>query len=152
MRHPAPGPNSDGTGRRGGIAADRRHVGLRQLLRHYLEMVLAMWVGMAVLGPMVRGALAAAGLGYSRGRYPELAALEMTITMAVGMGAWMRYRRHGWASTLEMGGAMLVPAIVLVPLLWLDAIPARSLSTLLHLVMLALMLVVLLWRRSQDTS
>jgi flagellar biosynthetic protein FliP len=152
MRHPAPGPNSDGIDRHAHPAADRRPAGLRQLLRHYLEMVVAMWVGMAVLGPMVRGTLAAAGLGYSRGRYPELAALEMTITMAVGMGAWMRYRRHGWASTLEMGGAMLVPAIVLVPLLWLDAIPARSLSTLLHLVMLALMLVVLLWRRSQDTS
>jgi hypothetical protein len=64
----------------------------------------------------------------------------------------MRYRRHGWASTLEMCGAMLAPAIVLVPLLWLDAIPARSLSTLLHSVMLPLMLVVLLWRRSRDTS
>jgi hypothetical protein len=33
-----------------------------------------------------------------------------------------------------------------------DAVPARSLSTLMHVVMLPLMLVVMLWRRSQDTS
>jgi hypothetical protein len=72
--------------------------------------------------------------------------------MAVGMAAWMRYRGHRWASTLEMGGAMFALAIVLVPLLWLDAVPARSLSTVLHAVMLPLMLVVMLWRRSQYTS
>jgi flagellar biosynthetic protein FliP len=129
-----------------------RNAGLRHLLPHYLEMVVAMWVGMAVLGTIVRGALAAAGLAYSRGRYPELAALEMTTTMAVGMGAWMRYRGHGWASTLEMCGAMFAPAIVLFPLLWLDAVAAGSLVTLMHVVMLPLMLVVMLWRRSQYAS
>jgi hypothetical protein len=67
-------------------AADRRsrHADLPRLLRQYLEMVVAMWVGMLVLGTMVRGALAIAGLAYSHGRYPELAALEMTTTMAGG--------------------------------------------------------------------
>lgn len=72
----------------------------------------------------------------------------MTSTMAVGMAAWMRRCGHGWASTLEMCGALFAPAIVLVPLRWLDAVPARSLFTLLHARELALMLVVL-WRRSQ---
>jgi hypothetical protein len=72
--------------------ADRRHPGLRQ----YLEMFVAMCVGVVVLGTMVRAALAVAGLTYSHTRYPELAALEMTTTMAAGMAAWMRYRGHGW--------------------------------------------------------
>jgi hypothetical protein len=39
---------------------------------------------MAVLGPMVRAALTVAGLTYSCGCHPELAALKMTGTMAVG--------------------------------------------------------------------
>jgi hypothetical protein len=146
-----PGPDSD-AGDHHGLQAAGRHASLRHLLRHYLEMVVAMWVGMVVLGAMVRAALAAAGLAYSHGRYPELAALEMSTTMAVGMGAWMRYRGHGWAGTLEMCAAMFVPAIVLFPLLWLNAVPAGSLPTLLHVVMLPLMLVVVLWRRSQYAS
>jgi hypothetical protein len=76
----------------------------------------------------------------------------MTITMAAGMAVWMRYRGHRWAPTLEMCAAMFAPAMILVPLLWVDAVSARSLPTLLHVVMLQLMLVVLLRRRSQDTS
>jgi flagellar biosynthetic protein FliP len=135
-----------GSGRHG------RPAGLRHLLRHYLEMVAAMWVGMVVLGAMVRGVLAAVGLAYAHARHPELAAVEMATTMAVGMAAWMRYRGHGWAGTLEMCGAMFAPAVILFPLLWLDAIPARSLSTLMHAVMLPLMLVVMLRRRSQSMS
>jgi hypothetical protein len=152
MRHPALDPDPDASDRQVHPAADRRHAGLRQLLRHYLEMVVAMWVGMVVLGTTVRGALAAAGLAYSHGRSPELTALEMTITMAVGMAAWMRYRGHGWAPTLEMCAAMFAPAIVLVPLRWLDAVPVRSLPTLLHAVMLPLMLAVMLRRHSHYTS
>jgi hypothetical protein len=151
MRHASLGPDPDARHRHSRPVA-ARNPGLRHLLRHYLEMVVAMWVGMAVLGTIVRSALAAAGLAYSHGLYPELAALEMTTTMAVAMGAWMRYRGHGWASTLEMCGAMFAPAIVLFPLLWLDAVAAGSLVTLMHVVMLPLMLVVMLWRRSQYAS
>jgi hypothetical protein len=64
----------------------------------------------------------------------------------------MRYRGHRWASTLEMCAAMFAPAVILVPLLWLDAVSARPLPRLLHFVTLPLMLVVMLWRRSQDAS
>lgn len=75
MHHPAldPDPEAIDIDRQVHPAADRRHAGHRQLLRQYLEMVVAMWVGMVVLGPMVRGALAASGLAYSHGRSPELA-------------------------------------------------------------------------------
>jgi len=152
MRHPALDPDPGAIDRQVHPAADRRPAGLLQLLGQYLEMVVAMWVGMVVLGRMVGGALAAVGLAYSHGRHPELASLEMTTTMAVGMAAWMRYRGHGWAGTLEMGGAMLAPAIVVIPLLWLDAVPAGSVFTLLHGVMLPLMLVVMLRRHSPYTS
>ena len=116
---------------------------------HYLEMVVAMLAGMAVLGGALRGILAAAGVQYSMRRYPELVTLEMGLTMAVGMGAWMRYRRHGRASTLEMSGAMVVPAAVVAALLWLDVLGAGVAMTLEHVAMFLLMLAVMLRRRDE---
>jgi hypothetical protein len=116
---------------------------------HYLEMVAAMVVGMIVLGGALRGVLALAGVEFSATRYPELTCLEMAFDMAAGMTVWMRYRRHGWASTLEMAGVMFFPALALFPPLWLGVIAADSLLTLEHLVMLPLMLAAMLRRRGE---
>jgi hypothetical protein len=126
----------------------RTQVGRWRFLRHYLEMVAAMLVGMAVLGTAVRGLLALAGLRYPA-RYPDLAALEMATTMSVGMVAWMRHRGHGWAGTLEMAGAMFAPAVALLPLLWLGVITGDALLALEHLAMLPLMLLVMRRRRAE---
>ncbi len=122
--------------------------GRRRFLRHYLEMVAAMLVGMVVLGAAVRGVLALAGREFPS-QYPELVALEMAFTMSVGMVAWMRHRGHGWASTLEMAGAMFAPAVALFPLLWLGAISGDALLALEHLAMLPLMF-LLMWRRRAE--
>jgi flagellar biosynthetic protein FliP len=120
----------------------------RHFVRHYLEMVVAMFVGMAVVGAAARGALALAGLEFPA-QYPELTALEMAFDMSVGMVVWMRYRGHGWASTLEMVGAMFAPAIALVPLLWLGVISGDSVILLEHIAMLPLMWLVMLRRRGE---
>lgn len=117
------------------------------LLRHYLEMVAAMFVGMTVLGTAVRGALALTGATYPS--QPEVLVLEMALDMAAAMVVWMRYRGHGWAGTLEMAGVMVVPAIVLIPLSWLGIIAGDSLLMLEHLVMLPLMYVVMARRRRE---
>jgi hypothetical protein len=122
--------------------------GRRRFLRHYLEMVAAMLVGMVVLGGLVRGVLALAGLQYPT-RYPELVAMEMAVTMSAGMVVWMRHRGHGWASTLEMVGAMFAPAVALIPLLWLGVIGGDALLLLEHLAMFPLMFLVL-WRRRAE--
>ena len=127
--------------RAGGGTSRRWH-----FLRHYLEMVVAMFVGMGVLGGAVRGILALAGSEFPT-QYPELTSLEMALTMSIGMIVWMRYRGHGWASTLEMAGVMFVPAIVLIPLLWLDVISGDSLLMIEHIAMLPLMYLVMLRRR-----
>ena len=119
-----------------------------RFLRHYLEMVAAMFVGMVALGAAGRGVLALAGLQFPA-QYPELAALEMAVTMSVGMAAWMRHRGHGWASTLEMAGAMFTPAVVLFPLLWLGLIASDTLLLLEHLAMFPLMYLVMLRRRAE---
>nr|WSY49035.1 hypothetical protein OG999_01995 [Streptomyces sp. NBC_00886] len=117
--------------------------------RHYLEMLAAMVVGMLVLGAVTDAILSLAGTELSTSRHPEPAALEMAFDMSVGMAVWMRHRGHGWATTLEMCGAMFAPALVLFPLLWSDVIGPDSVITLEHLAMLPLMLVVMLRRRSE---
>lgn len=72
--------------------------------------------------------------------------LEMIAAMVVGMVAWMRYRGHGWAGTLEMVGAMFAPAVILAPLSLLGALSGDALTNLTHVVMLPLTLVVMLRR------
>ncbi|TDC98414.1 hypothetical protein [Actinomadura sp. 7K507] len=119
----------------------------RRFLRHYLEMIAAMFVGMAVFGLAVQGVLTLAGLDAPGAE--EWTSLEMAAEMSAGMVIWMRYRGHGWASSLEMTAAMFAPLAVLFPLLWLGAIPAGSLMLLEHLVMLPAMLLVMLRRRAE---
>ena len=122
--------------------------GRRRLLRHYLEMVAAMLVGMVVVGAAVRGVLALAGLQLPA-QHPELAALEMAFDMSAGMVVWMRHRGHGWASTLEMAGAMFAPAVVLLPLRRLGVIGGDALLVLEHLAMLPLMYLAMVRRRAE---
>ena len=131
------------------VGMARARTGWWRFLRHYLEMVAAMLVGMVVLGGAVRGVLALAGLAYPT-RYPELVALEMAVDMSVGMVVWMRYRGHGWAATLEMvAAAMFAPLAVLLPLLWLGAVDGDAVLVLEHVAMLPLMFLVMLRRRAE---
>ncbi|MFG2086878.1 MULTISPECIES: hypothetical protein [unclassified Spirillospora] len=122
----------------------------RHLLRHYLEMIAAMFVGMAVLGIAVRGALALTGLEFPGG--DEWASVEMAAEMSVGMVVWMRYRGHGWASSLEMTAAMFAPLALLFPLLWLSVIAGGSLMLLEHVLMLPAMFLLMLRRRTEYGS
>ncbi|MEU6712896.1 hypothetical protein ABZ897_15560 [Nonomuraea sp. NPDC046802] len=109
---------------------------------HYLEMIIAMFVGMFALG-MLQSAV---GLGLSYDEQPELAYLAMAFNMSVGMAVWMRIRGHGWASTLEMGAAMFVPIVPLFPMLWLGLIDGDVLMMVSHVAMFPLMLAAMLRR------
>ena len=128
-------------GIRGGRAAVMRFV------RHYLEMVAAMFVGMGVLWGVEAGVRAAAGLDYTLS--PEVAALKMAFDMSVGMVVWMRYRGHDWAPTLEMVAAMFVPVAVLAPFTLAGALDDGVLMMATHVAMLPLMLLVMLRRRAE---
>jgi hypothetical protein len=116
----------------------------RPLARHYVEMVVAMFAGMLVLG----GLRAVLGLTTSFEDQPGTSYLLMAIDMSVGMAVWMRYRGHGWAGTLEMCAAMFVP-LLLVPLVWAGAMAAMTFMGVAHVVMLVAMLAVLLRRRAE---
>ncbi|MFC7380793.1 hypothetical protein [Sphaerisporangium rhizosphaerae] len=127
-------------------SADARGGWLRFTL-HYVEMIIAMAAGMAVLGFL----RSAAGLDVSHTRHPDLGYLLMAFDMSVGMAVWMRMRRHSWRHTLEMCAAMFAPAVPLFPLLWLGVIDGGALMVLAHLAMLPLMLGVMLLHRSAHT-
>ncbi|WP_127939965.1 hypothetical protein [Nonomuraea polychroma] len=109
---------------------------------HYLEMIIAMFVGMFALGAL----LDLVGLGVSHHEHPELGYLVMAVNMSVGMAVWMRIRGHGWASTLEMCAAMFVPVVPLFPLLWLGVIDGGTLMAVAHVAMFPLMLAAMFRR------
>ncbi|PRX96750.1 hypothetical protein [Allonocardiopsis opalescens] len=116
-------------------------------IRHFAEMVAAMLVGMVVLGLATEGVLALTGLDLPAS--PEFASLKMAFDMAVGMVVWMRFRGHGWASTLEMSGVMFLPPVALFPVLWLGLLSADTMHLVEHVLMLPLMLAVMLRRRTE---
>jgi hypothetical protein len=126
------------------VTAGRKGASWRPLARHYVEMVIAMFVGMIVLG----GLRTVVGLSVPFEEQPGTAYLLMAIDMSIGMAAWMRYRGHGWSGTLEMCAAMFVP-LALMPLVWADLMGAMTFMTVAHVVMLVAMLAVLLRRRDE---
>jgi hypothetical protein len=120
-----------------------RHFG-----RHYLEMVAAMLVGMAVLGPLWRLVFSLLGLSDLR-NYAELVAMVMATNMTIGMSVWMRHRGHGWASIGEMAVAMYLPFVVLFGPYWAGLISGGTMLVAGHVVMLPCMFVVMLRRRDE---
>jgi hypothetical protein len=124
----------------------------RHFVPHYVEMLVAMFLGMAVLGTPALLALGAAGVSSAefRADAPALLLLGMGITMTVPMVAWMRYRGHGWAASNEMAASMLIPTAGVIGLLGAGLV--QDVGTLLmveHVVMLPSMLVAMLLRRDE---
>ena len=110
------------------------------LIRHYLEMVVAMVVGMAVLGPVE--ALLWPGVDDR----VDVHALVMATNMAVAMAAWMRFRGHAWPAIAEMSAAMYVPFAVLLVPYWAGVVSGSSLLTAGHVLMLPAMALAMWWR------
>ena len=116
------------------------HTRLGRFLTAYLEMTLAMLVGMAVLGVVWDAAWP--GL---TGR-PDAMALTMAFDMTVGMAAWMWVRRHAPGHIAEMSAVMVLPFLVLLVPYWLGVLPGDLLLTWGHVAMFALMAAYLAWR------
>jgi hypothetical protein len=124
-------------------------------IRHYTEMLIAMFLGMAVLGTALAAALAPVGIdvGDWRDDAPALMLLGMAFTMSVPMVAWMRYRGHGWAPAWEMTAAMFVPSVAAIALLWTGAIDdTGTLLAIQHVAMFPAMLGVMLVRLDEYTG
>lgn len=108
------------TSTRNGDRRDHRTtVLIRQFARHYAEMVLVMFLGMAVLGIAAELLLGAFDSGWGQLQQDAPAAMLMLMagTMTVPMVVWMRRMGHRWQPTLEMSGSMIVPTLGVIGLL-----------------------------------
>lgn len=129
-----------------------RLISVWRFSRHLLEMIAAMFAGMAVLG----AAIWALGEppGYSNA-FVEFGL--MGASMSVPMVAWMRYRGHSWSEGFEMTAAMLLPALVLVLPAELGAAghasgpTDHSIMMLSHVAMIGGMLALMLYLRDRYT-
>lgn len=128
---------------------------LVHFVRHYLEMVVAMFVGMFALGMPLAALLGAVGIDVSAWQTDarELLLLGMAVTMSVPMAAWMRYRGHGWAPVWEMTASMFVPSFAAIALLWGGMVEdSEALLLIQHVGMLPSMLAVMLFRLDEYTG
>jgi hypothetical protein len=124
----------------------------RHFIRHYAEMVAAMFLGMGVLFAPAMVGLGAAGVSSAelRSDAPALLLLGMGLTMTVPMVAWMRYRGHGWGASNEMVASMLIPTAGVIALLGAGLVAdIGALLMIEHVVMLPSMLVAMLLRREE---
>lgn len=127
----------------------RRYLGAGwRFTRHLLEMVVAMAVGMAVLGVAI-GALGEPP-GYSASLLVQYG--FMGASMSAPMVGWMRYRGHSWTDGLEMILAMLVPMFALVVPVelgvarYVAGLSEESLMLLSHVAMIWGMAALMLYR------
>ena len=112
---------------------------MSSFLRHYLEMVIVMFLGMGVV-------MAIAGM-------PEndtVALLYMGGSMTVPMLGWMLFRGHSWRPSLEMGAAMMAPTVVAMGLV--GVVDYGLLMGTEHVAMLLAMLGAMLYRRDEYTG
>ena len=127
---------------------------MRHFVRHYVEMVVAMFAGMGVLMLPTGWVLSALGTSWSALHHeaPALMLLVMAVTMTVPMVGWMRYRGHGWQANAEMSASMFLPAFGVAGLLWSGLVAdVGALLVIEHVAMLLSMLVAMLLRPAEYT-
>lgn len=112
---------------------------MKRFIGHYVEMVVAMFVGMGVL------ALPWMLIWPDLDQNPVADTLVMAANMTIGMAAWMAVRGHGRRMIVEMSAAMVAPFVVLLVPYANGAVTADTVMmgghTLMFLTMLAAMLV-----------
>jgi hypothetical protein len=119
-----------------------------RFMRHLLEMVVAMFAGMALLGV----ALWMLGEPPGYDAHPLVRYGLMGAFMAAPMVAWMRHRGLSWKDGLEMTVAMLAPMFALVVPVelgvagYVPGLSEQSLPVLSHVAMISGMVVLMIYR------
>jgi hypothetical protein len=127
----------------------------RRFVRHYVEMLVAMGLGMVILGTPAVIALGMFGMSSEElhNDAPALMLSIMAVTMTAPMVGWMRHRGHGWRASMEMAASMLVPAFGVIALLAAGLVgDAGTLLVIEHVAMLPSMLLVMLLRYGEYSS
>lgn len=120
----------------------------RGFFGHFVEMLLAMVLGMAVLGALVSLIFALLDRSDVFDRI-EVRAFVMATNMTLGMSLWMLYRGHSATAVAEMAAAMFIPLLVLAGPRWAGLLSDGALMGLMHLLMLPAMLAAM-WRRRHE--
>lgn len=113
---------------------------------HIGEMLLAMFVGMAVFGALFSGVLLVAGTSFDEAleAAPVLIALVLMFNMSAPMVLWMRHRGHSPARVAEMAAAMLAVGIAACVLLWASVIESTAICGVECALMVPAMIAVML--------
>jgi hypothetical protein len=109
--------------------------------RHYLEMVIAMLVGMVAFQP----------LWPDLPHVLEIEALAMVTNMSLGMAAWMAIRHESAGTIARMTAAMYLPFIALFAPYRLGWLSHDTVLTAGHLLMLPAMAAAMLLSRSEPS-
>ena len=124
---------------------------MKHFVRHYAEMVAAMFAGMLVLYKPAELALSAVGADLDSDA--ALMLLVLAVTMTLPMVGWMAGRGHRRRAGAEMAAAMLVPAFAAMGLLSVDLVTdAGVLMVAEHVVMLVAMAAVMVLRPAEYTG
>lgn len=124
----------------------------RHFVRHYVEMVVVMMLGMLVLGAPVVAALGGFGASMTelRDDAPAVLLLGMAVTMTVPMVAWMMWRGHSTRLNVEMAAAMNAPTVAVLVLLGAGTMTdLGALMMVEHVAMPLTMLAAMFARRSE---
>jgi hypothetical protein len=117
----------------------------RIFLLHLGEMLVAMALGMVVLGGALEGVLRLLGTSLT-GAPAAVSAAVMTIDMTLPMAWWMHQRGHPVRHNVEMAASMVVPSAIVVALHWFGLIGSGAVLALQHQLMIPAMVGVMLWR------
>jgi len=120
----------------------------RRFVLHFVEMVIAMVIGMIALGPVWTWVFEAFDWGGTLAR-GDVMAMSMATNMVVAMSLWMWFRGHGTAPIVEMGVAMYLPFVVLLVPLWLGVLSLMAVMIIGHIAMVGTMLAAMLRRRAE---
>ena len=129
------------------MQSDTTHSTLH-FVRHYAEMVAAMFIGMFALSKPADWLFNALGTSTSSD-HPVMMLFSMGITMTLPMIAWMRYRGHAWRPTNEMAASMIIPTSGAMALVGTGVMNSDTVMVLEHVAMLTGMLVAMLLRRDE---
>ncbi len=120
---------------------------------HFLEMVVAMMVGMPIFS-LVRNLIPASSILSTAFKSGTIAyGINMTVFMTLPMVAWMILRGHGWRHSVEMALAMVAPVALTTVLSLLGAaVYLPWLGNASHFGMFLGMLIVMLYHRDHYTG
>ena len=127
-------------------------------VRHFVEMCLAMCLGLAVLDTVYSWLAGQFGVVNPYLQFPELSAAVVAFNMTAPMVAWMRLRGMAWGLITEMSWAMIAEAVLIVAAYWFGILhneAVGSTSTLWfwqHGLMLPVMLIPMFLRLDHYTG